>query len=321
MHYTRRMNGDGEQFGVPVLAGPSHNEGPAKAGTPNEAGFEKLASAARRKVGGVIAKRQKLIGNLLSDLEKHGDAEKWKRFGDLILASIGTAERRGDRIIVTDYFDADQTRIEIEGDFNKPLSEIAESYFRRYVKARNGKRVIAERIQAAEGEIAAARERLRRVDAAIESGDTAFLSSIVTPPPKPIFSTRKKKVDTEFKGARRFISSDGFEILVGKKAKDNDFLTFRVAKSLDLWLHAADYPGSHVVIRNGNRKEIPNQTILEAAELAAFYSDAREKPKAAVNYTQKKFVNKPRRSAPGLVSLASFKTILVEPKVGVETVR
>jgi predicted ribosome quality control (RQC) complex YloA/Tae2 family protein len=61
---------------------------------------------------------------------------------------------------------------------------------------------------------------------------------------------------------------------------------------------------------------MPNRTLTEAAQLAAFYSDARDQPKAAVRYTQRKFVNKPKRSAPGLVSLASFKTILVEPKIG-----
>ena len=80
-------------------------------------------------------------------------------------------------------------------------------------------------------------------------------------------------------------------------------------------MHAADYPGSHVVIRNPNRREIPHSTLLEAAQLAAFYSQGKTQPKAAVHYTQKKFVNKPKGAAPGLVSLASFKTILVEPKV------
>ena len=80
-------------------------------------------------------------------------------------------------------------------------------------------------------------------------------------------------------------------------------------------MHAADFPGSHVVIRNPNRKEIPQKTLGEAAQLAAFYSSAREMDKAAVNYTQKKFVNKPKRAAAGLVSLASFKTLLVRPAV------
>jgi predicted ribosome quality control (RQC) complex YloA/Tae2 family protein len=81
-------------------------------------------------------------------------------------------------------------------------------------------------------------------------------------------------------------------------------------------MHAADYPGSHVVIRNPNRKEIPHRTLIEAAQLAAFYSQGKSQPKAAVHYTQKKFVNKPKGSAAGLVSLASFKTVLVEPKIG-----
>jgi predicted ribosome quality control (RQC) complex YloA/Tae2 family protein len=96
---------------------------------------------------------------------------------------------------------------------------------------------------------------------------------------------------------------------------DNDFLTFRVARSLEMWLHAADYPGSHVIIRNPQKKDIPDRTLIEAAELAAFYSDAREQPKAAVHYTQRKFVNKPRKSAPGLVSLASHRTIMVKPQI------
>ena len=130
----------------------------------------------------------------------------------------------------------------------------------------------------------------------------------------------KTKREEVFKGARLFISSDGFEILVGKASKDNDYLTFRVAKSNDLWLHAADYAGSHVVVKNPNRAEIPAKTLVEAAELAAFYSQAKNHPKAAVHYTTKKFVNKPKGASAGLVSLSSFKTILVEPKVSLEKI-
>jgi hypothetical protein len=81
-------------------------------------------------------------------------------------------------------------------------------------------------------------------------------------------------------------------------------------------MHAADYPGSHVVIRSRSRQEeVPHQTLLEAAQLAAFYSQGKKQPKAAVHYTLKKFVNKPKGAAPGLVSLSSFKTLLVEPVV------
>jgi predicted ribosome quality control (RQC) complex YloA/Tae2 family protein len=277
--------------------------------------IEQLAAAARKKLTSEISKREKLVRNLRGDLEKHGDPERWKHYGDLILANVNTAIRRGDKIIVIDYFDEAAPEIEIDGNAHKPLTETAEDYFRRYTKARNGKRVIDQRLSTTRSAIDAAYAKLRDIDAAVEAGDETFLATFLEPERKPIAIFRKNKHKIEFKGARRFISSDGFEILVGKKATDNDFLTFRVARSLDLWMHAADYPGSHVVIRNPNRKEVPNRTLLEAAQLAAFYSSGRKQTKAAVNYTLKKFVNKPRRAAPGLVSLASFKTILVEPCV------
>ena len=277
--------------------------------------FEKLALAARRKVTSSIARRRKLIANLHGDLEKHGDPEVWKKCGDLLLANVHGAIRTGDMIRVTDYFDESTPEIEIVGESNLPISEIAENYFRRYTKARNGKTVIAERISATEAAIEKDIQLLTRVDEAAEAGDEEFLTRVLEPSRKPTEVKRKKKTDVEFNGARKFVSSDGFEILVGKKAADNDFLTFRVARSLDTWMHAADFPGSHVVVRNPNRKEVPQLTLHEAARLAAFYSDARKLDKAAVNYTLKKFVNKPKRSAPGLVSLASFRTLYVETTI------
>lgn len=283
----------------------------------NDEQFEQLAASVRRKALAEIKKNKKLIDNLRGDLEKHGEPEHWKRNGDLLLANASSARRDGDKIFVTDYFADGAPQIEIEGESNRSISEVAGEYFRRYTKARNGKKVIQQRLSVAESALHSATEKLRSLDAAIEEHNEEYLTSLLPSTPKQAPQSKKKKTEAAFKGARRFVSSDGFEILVGKKAKDNDYLTFRIASSLDLWLHAADYPGSHVVVRNKGKKEIPNRTLVEAAELAAFYSDAREQPKTAVNYTQKKFVNKPRRAAAGLVSLASFKTILVEPKVSV----
>lgn len=280
--------------------------------------FEQLAAGERKKALADIRKHKKLIDNLRSDLEKHGEPEYWKRCGDLLLANANNARRVKDKIFVTDYFADDAPEVAIHGESNKSISEVAESYFRRYTKARNGKKVIEQRLSATESALDTAKEKLRLVDAAIAEHNEEYLASLASPATKQPPPSKKKKAEAAFKGARRFVSSDGFEILVGKKAKDNDFLTFRIARSLDLWLHAADYPGSHVVVRNQNKKDIPNRTLVESAELAAFYSDARDKPKAAVNYTQRKFVNKPRRAPAGLVSLASFKTILVKPAVSVK---
>src|SRR5438552_16775979 len=136
-----------------------------------KARFEELATAARRKVVGKIAKCKRLIKNLGGDLEKHGDPAVWKRYGDLILANIHNAKRSGDIISVTDYFDENVPVIEIEGEKNASLNAVAEDYFRRYTKARNGLIVIGKRIADAEDEIENANEKLRLINTAIETGD------------------------------------------------------------------------------------------------------------------------------------------------------
>ena len=246
--------------------------------------FRGRVNAERKKLRSEIRKRLELKKRLSADLTQHGDAEQWKRSGDLLLANAANAQRDGDRIFVTDFYDEATPQVEIAGDSNLSISEVAEKYFKRYTKARNAAGEIAHRTAELDKELGRLEKEQERLEKAIEQCDESFFAEEQA----KNLSTEKKRKDDVFNGARLFLSSDGYEILVGKKAKDNDYLTFRVAKSLDLWLHAADYPGSHVVVRNPNRKDVPHKTLLEAAQLAAFYSDAREQPKAAVNYTQKK---------------------------------
>ena len=273
--------------------------------------FNSRAETAKRAISREISKRMRLIDRLSEDLTNHGNAEKWKRYGDLLLANLSTARRQGDTVIVSDYFDEAAPELSIEADENMSLTDAAQSYFRRYTKATNAAVEIERRKSTIEKELSRLKAQLAELERAIEARDESYFA-----PSEPAKSARSvKKEKARFNGARQFMSSDGFEIYVGKKATDNDHLTFRVAGSLDTWLHAADYPGSHVIIRNPNRKDVPNRTLIEAAQLAAFYSSGKSQPKAAVHYTQKKFVNKPKGAAPGLVRLASFKTILVEPTI------
>ena len=277
--------------------------------------FQQLASSARNKLTQEISKLDKLLGKLDGDLQRHGEPDQWKRFGDLLLANTSSARRVGEQVFVTDYFDENAPEIAIAVDENDSLTEAAEKFFKRYTKARNARLEIEERKETIRKDLERLNRKLAELENAIEASDEELIERLTGSPKKPP-SKKQIKSDATMSGTRSFTSSDGFEILVGKKAKDNDFLTFRIAKSLDTWMHAADYPGSHVVVRNPNRKEIPHKTLLEAAQLAAFYSQGKSQPKAAVHFTQKKFVNKPKGSAPGLVSLASFKTLLVEPKIG-----
>ena len=265
-----------------------------------------------------ISKREKLRRKLAQDLEHHGDPEKWKRSGDLLLANLANAVREGNTVLVVDYFDETAPTVEIEVDENISLTAAAEKFFKRYTKARNARIEIEKRLEIVNAELKIWHDKKFELDEAVREKDAAFLQSLIGDEPPEKSSKSKVKRPETFNGARRYLSSDKFEILVGKAAKDNDYLTFRVAKSNDLWLHAADYAGSHVVVRNPNRAEIPSKTLIEAAELAAFFSQAKTHPKAAVHYTAKKFVNKPKGAGAGLVSLSSFKTILVEPQVSLE---
>jgi predicted ribosome quality control (RQC) complex YloA/Tae2 family protein len=159
--------------------------------------------------------------------------------------------------------------------------------------------------------------RLQQLDQIIQSRDEAALETFEKPPPAPRVGQKKSAKPEKISGVRRYLSTDGYEILVGRAARDNDNLTFRVAQPNDLWMHAGDYPGSHVVVRNPTRKEIPQRTIIEAAQLAGRFSQASEDAKVVIHYTERKFLSKPKGSAPGLVRLSRFRSINVEPKEAV----
>jgi predicted ribosome quality control (RQC) complex YloA/Tae2 family protein len=131
---------------------------------------------------------------------------------------------------------------------------------------------------------------------------------------KPTAPGLNSKEPKKVPGVRQYVSSDGYEMWVGRTARDNDSLTFRLAKPADLWLHAGDYPGSHVVVRNPTRKEIPQRTVIEAAQLAGYFSQAREDSKVVVHYTERKFLAKPKGAPPGQVRMSRFRSITVQPK-------
>lgn len=119
----------------------------------------------------------------------------------------------------------------------------------------------------------------------------------------------KQKKDIQAK-PRRFLSSTGMEILVGRSNTQNDILTLKTARRTDYWLHAQKIHGSHVIITcNGNAPD--EQTLLEAAILAAYYSQGRDSGNIAVDYTQIRFVKKPSGALPGAVIYTDYKTLIV----------
>lgn len=335
----------GEQYHPPASQDPS--DIPRKPGVPNEPerllekeGFSSLSAAAddyylRResaatfaarskallgKINKELAQALKLQSNLHKDLAAHGDSEQHKRHGDLLLANIANAKRDGNRIKVKDYYSEGAPEIEIEGDENASLQDEAARYFARYTKAKRATEEISARGTRLVETIARLAEKKAEIERIIAARDEPALALFEGPGKPPPARKSRRKPDDKIPGVRRYRSSDGYEILVGRAAHTNDQLTFRIARPHDLWLHSADYPGSHVVVRNHTRSEIPHRTIIEAAQIAAKFSQAGDDSKVTVHYTQRKFLSKPKGAAPGLVRMSSFKTINVEPKEGIERI-
>ena len=105
---------------------------------------------------------------------------------------------------------------------------------------------------------------------------------------------------------------DGFDIFVGRNNRQNDYVTFKVARPDDIWLHVKDIPGSHVVIK-AQGKEVPEMTLLDAALLAAYFSKARNGENVPLDYTQRKHVRKPKGAKPGMVIYDHQTTLFVSP--------
>jgi len=289
--------------------------------------FESRANAVRSQIVKSIRQKQKLKQNLEQDLARHGDPGEHKRIGDLLLANVATASRAGNKVTLTDYYADGAPQIEVEVDENTSLQDEAARRFRLYGKAKRAREEIAERMIQVDHEIAQLHGRLEEIVRILREKDLTAFETFVSAKPAPTRSARVSatrsvrasgKSGARVPGVRRYLSTDGYEILVGRAARDNDQLTFKLAQPNDLWLHAGDYPGSHVVVRNPTRKEIPHRTIVEAAQLAGKFSQASNDSKVVIHYTPRKFLSKPKHAAPGLVRLSRFKSITVEPKEDIE---
>jgi predicted ribosome quality control (RQC) complex YloA/Tae2 family protein len=160
-----------------------------------------------------------------------------------------------------------------------------------------------------------------RALAALHGELTAIEQGTWRPPNEPHRTIRARTLPRIDKGKdrqvkrqgpfRRFTSSDGLAIYVGRNARENDELTFGLAKSDDLWLHARGTPGSHVVVRLEKGTEVLPETLRDAATLALLYSDLKKSGKGDVIYTRRKWVKKAKGQAPGAVTVSQEKSVFV----------
>jgi predicted ribosome quality control (RQC) complex YloA/Tae2 family protein len=249
---------------------------------------------------------------LQREQQKYEQADGLQRTGQLLTSSGMAMDQRYPSAKVTDYFADKPQQIEVALDATMTLRENIERMFKQFHKAGRGKSIAAKQLAEIRTRRATLEEQTKRIQA-IKDWDTwlAIASKI---PRHSLPAAIPSPLHTQ---ARRFrsVKIDGREILIGKGARENDELTFDIAAPEDFWFHVADYSGSHVVVRNpGKDKELEDPILVKAAQLAAYFSQARNSSKVEVHYTKRKHVTKPRRAKPGLVRLVEFKSVKVEPK-------
>jgi predicted ribosome quality control (RQC) complex YloA/Tae2 family protein len=250
---------------------------------------------------------------LRREQQKYADAEALQKTAQMLTSSGLNMEQHYESAKVTDYFGETPKSIDIPLDSTISLRENIAKMFKHYQKAGRGKSIVAKQITDVQTRRATIEEQTKRLQA-IKDWDT-WLAIASKVPAKANLNSSAPPLPAP--GGRRFrtLTVDGREIMIGKGARENDELTFDVAAAEDFWFHVADYSGSHVVVRNpGKDRDLEAPILVKAAELAAYFSQARNSSKVEVHYTKRKHVSKPRRAKPGLVRLLEFKSIKVEPK-------
>lgn len=304
------------RFAAPVLLAIDAHFLPADAVRTRALRREQLQVHADR----AVARAEKRAQGLRTQLAESDNAALLRAEADLMLAYMHTVKRGSDVMEVPDPHGDGLVAIDLD-----PALPIAVQAEKRYDKARRmdeGRAITAERLAAAEQELAAVTAARAQLLASGPDDDSSLLHAerelarVGAIPkvrePKTAKAAPKPKDLVGGENVRRFRSAEGYDILVGRDNHQNDKLTLRIAKGNDLWLHVGGgRPGSHVVVRLPKGKTASLETLLDAGTLAVHFSKARGERRIDVVYTFAKFVRKPKGLPPGAVVPSQTKTITV----------
>jgi predicted ribosome quality control (RQC) complex YloA/Tae2 family protein len=270
-----------------------------------------------RRIRAAWAKEQRTAARLEAQLDEAASAEKHLRLGELLKTVARRVPPKAEAIEVVDWFSEGQPMVTIPLDPSKSGLENMELHFKRYRKLLRTRddaetRLVGlwDRLEAlsrlvAELEAATTAEALDALEAAARELGVGAGGSHTSGERSAKPAQRHERLPY-----RRFLAQDGSEIWLGRSAKDNDAMTFRHARGHDLFLHARDVAGSHVILRARGRDAPPHpEALIDAALLAAWHSKARREGVVAVMLTPRKHVRKGKGMAPGRVSVAATRNI------------
>lgn len=265
----------------------------------------------RRLVSSLAERARKKSFVFEKTQEEIKDKDSLRINGELILANLHAVQKGDGKLVCQNYYDGNR-QLEIRLDPLLSPQENSQRYFKLYAKQkRAGEALLGqiaknnEDIAYFEGVLECCRQELTEpeigeIRAELAEGGYAKRKHSPKKPPKPT-------------APQMHALGGGFAAYVGKNNKQNDYLTLRFAKPRDIWLHAKDIPGSHVILTTGGR-EAPPEVLLQAAKIAAYFSKAKNGSNVPVDYVEKKHVRKPGGAKPGYVIYDSHKTLYVAPE-------
>ncbi|HIE52700.1 MAG TPA: fibronectin-binding domain-containing protein [Armatimonadetes bacterium] len=274
----------------------------------------------RQALNSALRRAQRRRERAAAQLAAAADPEQFKIRGDLILAHYHQVQPGQEFIEVPNYYDPNLTPLRIELDPRLTPAANAERYYRQAAKARRAREQLPARIAALEEEISRLTAWREQAETASTTEELQQLWAEMAPilggpaATKPRARRPPTRREEWLQKLERHLSRDGYEIVVGKNAIQNEALLSYVAAPDDIWLHVRGAGSGHVIIRTqGRPHNVPPTTLEEAARLAAQHSPARHSALVPVSYTLRKYVTKVKGGSPGQVTYRHEKTLFVSP--------
>lgn len=257
-------------------------------------------------------KKRIVLRQTIADAE---NKEKYKIYGDLITSNLYKINQGDKSVVVQNYYESDCPEVKIPLNPMYTPSQNAQQYYKKYRKAKTAEVEAALWEKQNEEVIEYLESTLVSVSNCTTEADINAIRTELASEGYLKKTNNKKNKQVSVSKPMHFVSVDGFDIYVGKNNTQNDYLTLRFANSGDIWFHTKLIHGSHTIIKLGIDKDVPETTLRQAAELAAYYSKGRESNQVPVDYTQIKNVKKPSGAKPGMVIYDNYNTVYVTPKI------
>lgn len=265
----------------------------------------KTATTARDRVRRKLAAQEKELAACL-------DRDHLRICGELITANLYRMERGQSRLTAQNYYDENCADMDIPLDVRLSPQENAARYFKQYAKAKTAEKYLTAQLQKGGEELQYLESVLQELAQAESEQDFNDIRTELTDGGYLRGRGKKQPGFQRASKPREFRSSAGLRILVGRNNRQNDRLTTKDADKRDIWLHTQKIHGSHVILCTGGT-EPDEQSLMEAASLAAYFSQAQSSTKVPVDYTPVKFVKKPAGAKPGMVVYTTYQTMLADP--------